>query len=108
MTAGKERRGSQSTQLVAGIHSVRNSLMQGTLSVVELWVEAHRRDQRIGEIIALAEKSGIPVNQADREQLHDLARVVLVGHAAAAVGTGRHSTERLDNQLRGRAGRQGQ
>ena len=72
MTAGKERRGSQSTQLVAGIHSVRNSLMQGTLSVVELWVEAHRRDQRIGEIIALAEKSGIPVNQADREQLDRL------------------------------------
>ena len=35
-------------------------------------MESQRRDQRIEEIIALAEKSGIPVNQVDREQLDRL------------------------------------
>lgn len=69
MTKRDERAGVQSTQLIAGVHSVRTALKHGASSVVELWVESQRRDQRTKEIIALAGRSGITVNQVAREQL---------------------------------------
>ena len=62
----------QATQLIAGVHTVRTLLNRSAFSVVELWVEPQRRDQRINEIVALAEKSGIRVTQAAREQLDRL------------------------------------
>ncbi|MCB1872064.1 MAG: hypothetical protein KDI49_08680, partial [Gammaproteobacteria bacterium] len=59
----------QASQLIAGVHTVRTLLNRSAFSVVELWVEPQRRDQRINEIVTLAEKSGIRVTQAAREQL---------------------------------------
>ena len=81
MSAG----GGRPTQLVAGVHSVRSALTHGADTVVELWVESRRRDRRIEEIVALAERSGIPVNPIDREQLERM--LPAVNHQGVAART---------------------
>ena len=101
MTAGKAWSGGQSTQLVAGIHSVRSALKQGVVSIVELWVEPHRQDQRIGEITAMAEESGIPVKPADRQQLDRL--LPGINHQGVAARTSMPSVQgesTLENLLK--------
>jgi len=103
MTSGHERNGVQSTQLVAGVHSVRTALKRGAASVVELWVESRRRDRRIEEIIALAEKSGIQVNQIDREQLDrllpDINHQGVAARAAVPAAQGESALENLLTNL---------
>ncbi len=72
MTAREDQSKTRSTQLVAGVHSVRTALKQSATSVVELWVESQRQDQRVRDILSLAKKSGITINQVDHEQLERL------------------------------------
>ncbi|OOZ34771.1 23S rRNA (guanosine(2251)-2'-O)-methyltransferase RlmB [Solemya velesiana gill symbiont] len=59
-------------QLVAGVHSVRTALKHGAGSVLEIWVEARRRDRRIKEVIGLAKAAGLRVAQVSREELDAL------------------------------------
>jgi len=86
MTKGGGRPGLQATQLVAGLHSVRTALSRSASSVVELQVESQRRDQRIAELIALAQKSDIPVNPIDRELLDRLLPGINHQGVAARIG----------------------
>lgn len=58
-----------SSDLIAGVHSVRGVLTQDAASVTELWIESQRRDRRVAEILMLAKERGVPVSQIDREQL---------------------------------------
>jgi len=62
-------RTNSSSDLIAGVHSVRSALAQKALPVAELWVESQRRDRRVAEILALAQQQGVLVSQIDREQL---------------------------------------
>jgi len=62
-----------SSQLVAGVHSVRTALKHGAGSVLEVWVEARRRDRRVKEVIGLAKAEGVPVTPVAREELDSMA-----------------------------------
>ena len=46
-------------QLIGGMHSVRTALKHGPDSVLDIQVEARRRDRRMRELISLAKESGI-------------------------------------------------
>ncbi|WP_428604837.1 23S rRNA (guanosine(2251)-2'-O)-methyltransferase RlmB [Sedimenticola sp.] len=62
------------SQLIAGLHSVRTALKHGAGSLVEVWIEAARKqDRRIREVITLAREAGIPVNYVAREQLEQIS-----------------------------------
>ncbi|WP_260291636.1 23S rRNA (guanosine(2251)-2'-O)-methyltransferase RlmB [Sedimenticola hydrogenitrophicus] len=61
------------SQLVAGLHSVRTALKHGAGSLLEIWIEgARKQDRRVREVIVLARESGVPVRYVDREQLDEL------------------------------------
>ncbi|MET0101208.1 MAG: 23S rRNA (guanosine(2251)-2'-O)-methyltransferase RlmB [Sedimenticola sp.] len=82
------------SQLVAGVHSVRTALKHGAGSVLEIWVEARRRDRRIKEVIGLARDAGLKVLQVSREELDQLVPganhqgVVARTEVPAALGEG--------------------
>jgi 23S rRNA (guanosine2251-2'-O)-methyltransferase len=63
---------SRSSQLITGLHSVRTALKHGAESVLEVWVEARRRDRRIRELIGLVKEAGVRLHQVDREELERL------------------------------------
>jgi 23S rRNA (guanosine2251-2'-O)-methyltransferase len=58
-----------SSQLVAGVHSVRTALKHGADAVREIWVEARRKDRRVREVIELAKAAGVRISQVSREEL---------------------------------------
>lgn len=82
------------SQLVAGVHSVRTALKHGAGSVLEVWVEARRRDRRIKEVIGLAKAAGVRIAQVSREDLDTLVPganhqgVVARTEVPAALGEG--------------------
>ncbi|MES9878859.1 MAG: 23S rRNA (guanosine(2251)-2'-O)-methyltransferase RlmB [Candidatus Sedimenticola sp. PURPLELP] len=82
------------SQLVAGVHSVRTALKHGAGSVLEVWVEARRRDRRIKEVIGLAKAAGVRIAQVSREELDTLVPganhqgVVARTEVPAALGEG--------------------
>jgi 23S rRNA (guanosine2251-2'-O)-methyltransferase len=59
---------------VAGIHAVRSALKFGPDGVGELWLERSRRDRRLAELADIARQAGIPVRQADRDELDQAAQ----------------------------------
>lgn len=62
------------SQLVAGLHSVRTALKHGTGSLLEIWVDgARRQERRMRELIALARKSAVPLSYVGREQLDEMS-----------------------------------
>lgn len=58
--------------LIYGIHSVKAALEAGT-DLRELWVLAQRRDSRLGELMAFAERRGLKPQLAERATLDRLA-----------------------------------
>lgn len=60
------------TQMIAGLHSVRTALGHGTGSVTELWIEARRRDRRIRELISLARDAEVKIHQVSADELEKL------------------------------------
>jgi 23S rRNA (guanosine2251-2'-O)-methyltransferase len=61
------------TQLVMGIHAVRVALQQQN-RVVELWVDANRRDRRIRELLQAASSERIPLHLSQAQELDRLVR----------------------------------
>ncbi len=60
------------SQITGGLHSVRTALKHGSGSVLEIWVEARRRDRRVQEIISLAKAAGVAIHQVSRDELDQL------------------------------------
>ncbi len=60
------------THLIGGLHSVRSALKHGDGAVIEVWIEARRRDRRIQEIQQLARRAGVPVRTVSRDELDAL------------------------------------
>jgi 23S rRNA (guanosine2251-2'-O)-methyltransferase len=58
-----------SSQLVAGVHSVRTALKHGADAVREIWVEARRKDRRVREVIELARAAGVRISAVSRDEL---------------------------------------
>jgi 23S rRNA (guanosine2251-2'-O)-methyltransferase len=54
---------------IPGIHSVREALLTGSNSIIEIWIDHEKSSQRIREIIGLAEKHNIPVFEKDNYTL---------------------------------------
>jgi len=59
-------------QLIGGMHSVRTALRHGPDSVLDIRVEARRRDRRMRELISLAKEMGVAVLQVSRDELDAL------------------------------------
>ncbi|HHH39719.1 MAG TPA: 23S rRNA (guanosine(2251)-2'-O)-methyltransferase RlmB [Sedimenticola sp.] len=60
------------SQLISGLHSVRTALKHGAGSVLEVWVEARRRDRRMRELIGLVKEAGVRLHRVEREELERL------------------------------------
>jgi preprotein translocase subunit SecA len=104
---------------IAEVHKTKQPVLVGTRDVAES-EELHERlvkagvpavvlnaknDAEEAQVIAEAGKLGTDIrlggsDESDHDEVAELGGLHVVG-------TGRHHTERLDNQLRGRAGRQG-
>ncbi len=59
-------------QMMGGLHSVRTALKHGAESVDTVWVERRRHDQKIKDILGLANESGITVQMVDKTELERL------------------------------------
>lgn len=59
----------QRFSVIAGIHSVRAALKHGSGGVSEVWLERKRRDRRLAELAEYAREAGIPIRQAERDEL---------------------------------------
>ncbi len=59
-------------QMIGGLHSVKAVLKHGAESVDTLWVERRRHDQKIKDILDLADESGITVQTVDKAELEHL------------------------------------
>jgi 23S rRNA (guanosine2251-2'-O)-methyltransferase len=57
---------------VFGLHAVRGALRTPE-RLLELWVDAKRRDHRLGELLALAEEAGVTTRQVAGDELARLA-----------------------------------
>jgi len=51
---------------------VRTALKHGADTVIEIWLEARRRDKRIQEILGLARQAGVEVHRVPKQVLDDL------------------------------------
>jgi 23S rRNA (guanosine2251-2'-O)-methyltransferase len=61
------------SQLIAGLHSVRTALKHGAGSVLEVWIEGVRKqDRRVREVIVLARESDVKVSYINRDQMDQL------------------------------------
>lgn len=90
-------------QLIGGMHSVRTALKHGPDSVLDIRVEARRRDRRMRELISLAKEAGVAVLQVSRDELDALLPETNHQGVAARVRTptagDEKGLERLLNQL---------
>src|SRR5690606_38734611 len=67
----------------------------------------HKREAEIVAEAGLAGKVTIATNMAGRGTDIKLSKEVIAAGGLAIIGTERHDSRRVDRQLRGRAGRQG-
>ena len=63
MSRGRDRRAERS-ELIYGLHAVESILKNNPVAVLQLWCQQGRRDQRLQNIIRLAEKNRIHVEPA--------------------------------------------
>jgi len=56
-----------------GLHAVQAALERAPDSVTELWVDNKRHDQRMAQILALAEQAGITVHTVGKRELEAMA-----------------------------------
>jgi 23S rRNA (guanosine2251-2'-O)-methyltransferase len=59
--------------LVFGLHSVTALLERRAPEVQEVWVLAERRDRRLGRIVDLAARRGLPLHEVDKATLDRMA-----------------------------------
>jgi 23S rRNA (guanosine2251-2'-O)-methyltransferase len=59
----------QHEEIIAGLHAVQSALSHDPASVLELWVDAGRRDNRLNELVQLAGTHGIAVHRVDSRSL---------------------------------------
>jgi len=89
-------------RLVTGLHGVCAALRQHPEQVLALWVDGARRDQRLGELLDLAERHGITPQSATRKTLDRLAGGSRHQGAVARLrGTGARDEAFLDSLLDG-------
>jgi 23S rRNA (guanosine2251-2'-O)-methyltransferase len=62
-----------SGDLLLGPHAVREALRAGRRKVRRIFLARDMRDERLGEIVALAGRQGIPVRQVTRDRMASLA-----------------------------------
>ncbi len=62
-----------STRLIFGFHAVTSRLRQNAESILEIYVDAGRNDQRIRSLIALAESCRIHLIMCDHDRLEKMA-----------------------------------
>ncbi|MGZ5158784.1 MAG: 23S rRNA (guanosine(2251)-2'-O)-methyltransferase RlmB [Caldimonas sp.] len=61
------------THTLFGFHAVTVRLKTAPRSVLELYVDASRRDQRMRQLVARAEAAGVRLVESDEQRLHGLA-----------------------------------
>lgn len=61
--------GKHKTEIIYGIHAVESALRQHPEQVLQLWVQAGRKDRRMQKVLDLAAGNGVSVEQVAREVL---------------------------------------
>lgn len=61
------------SELILGLHAVRGAVKREPGRIEALWVDKRRKDQRLGDILALARQHGVKVQSVSREELDKLA-----------------------------------
>jgi 23S rRNA (guanosine2251-2'-O)-methyltransferase len=62
---------SDKAQLIGGLHAVRAALKHGADEVLEVWVDASRKDARMREILDAARQARVKVQRVERQELDD-------------------------------------
>ena len=58
------------TEIIFGIHAVESALRRNPEQVLQLWVQAGRKDKRMQTILGLAGTHGVSVETCSRDALH--------------------------------------
>ena len=62
------------TNFIYGFHAVHARLRSDAASILEIFVDAERKDPRMRDVIALAERAGVRVMQVDDRRLDGMAQ----------------------------------
>lgn len=60
-------------EFIFGIHSVNAALMNSSHAILELYVLQERQDQRIKELLSLAQRQQIPIFEVTKKKLDELS-----------------------------------
>ncbi|MGH8479748.1 MAG: 23S rRNA (guanosine(2251)-2'-O)-methyltransferase RlmB [Gammaproteobacteria bacterium] len=83
------------SELVVGLHAVRQRLSDAPVEALELWVLAGREDARLVEILKLAARAGLAIHSVPRHTLDRLASGL--GHQGVVLRC--RASERLDEDV---------
>jgi 23S rRNA (guanosine2251-2'-O)-methyltransferase len=61
------------SDFVVGINPVRETLLHSSRQLLELWIAKEKPNERLNEIVTLAEQKNLPVLQVERRDLQRLA-----------------------------------
>jgi len=67
---------SESTHIVAGIHSVKSALQHSAEKILDIWHDAKRKDKRLQELVDEANKLGLRLHPVDKKELETKAKGV--------------------------------
>ena len=80
-------------EIIVGIHALEAALKYQASDIHEIWIDAHRHDERVQKIISLIKKAGLKFNKVSRDYLDDQFKGQRHQGVAAHVLPGKVGTE---------------
>jgi len=80
-------------EIIVGIHALEAALKYQASDIQEIWIDAHRHDERVQKIISLIKKAGLKFNKVSRDYLDDQFKGQRHQGVAAHVLPGKVGTE---------------
>jgi len=81
------------SELIFGLHALEAALKHQANDVQEIWLDSHRRDERINKIIRLAKDKAVKVHQVTRDYLQEHYGSMRHQGVVASVAPGQAGTE---------------
>ncbi len=68
---------------IHGIHAVQTAIENDASNIIQLWADLQPSNKRLADVVAIAKRSGVRVNQANAKQLENLAKTNRHQHIVA-------------------------
>jgi len=81
------------SELIFGLHALEAALKYQAKDIQEIWLDSHRRDERISKILKLAKSNNIKIHQVTREYLQTHYSNMRHQGVVASVTPGQAGTE---------------